>query len=693
MRFEKIVEGKNIIFETGKFAKQADGAVTVQCGGTMVLVTAVMSKEPKSKGDFLPLTVEYQEKTYAAGRIPGGFFKREGRPTEKEILSARLIDRSIRPLFPDGLLYEIQIVAIVLSSDGENDPDVLAVSGASCALSISDIPFEGPLAAVRVGMINGNFIINPTYKEAEEGELDLVVAGTKNGVIMVEAGAKEVLESAMLKAIESGHNKLDSLIELQEEMIKSCGVKKADIEYKVIDKALYEKVKKLSISKLEEINRVGKKEHREEMMDLLYKDLIKKLAEAGEAVEEADIRISLNQVEKEEVRRFILEKGIRVDNRDYKTIRPITCEIGLLPRTHGSALFTRGQTQSLSVITLGTSADEQLIESLSGEGYKTFMLHYNFPSFSVGEVRPMRGPGRRDIGHGALATRALLPVIPGKDKFPYTIRVVSEILESNGSSSMATVCAGTLSLMDAGVPIKKPVAGIAMGLIKEDDKVAILTDIAGIEDHLGDMDFKVAGTKDGITALQMDIKIDSVDNTILAKALEEALEARLFILERIVSTISSPRESLSMYAPRIIVIKVSPDKVRDVIGPGGKMIKKIIAETGVAIDIEDDGSISIASTDEKASSKAIDIIKKLTEEIEIGKVYLGKVKRIMNFGAFVEVLPGKEGLVHVSELSNKYVGKVEDEVHIGDEVLVKVIEIDAQGRVNLSRKRAMVDRE
>ena len=690
-KFEKVIDGRKIIFETGKFAKQADGAVTVQCGGTMVLVTSVMSKEPKKAEGFFPLTVEYQEKTYAAGRIPGGFFKREGRPTEKEILSARLIDRSIRPLFPEGLLYEVQIVAIVLSSDGEQDPDVLAVSGASCALSISDIPFEGPLAAVRVGMLEENFIINPTYKELEKSKLDLVVAGTKKGVIMVEAGASEVSESIMLKAIEFGHTKLCGLIELQEEMIKSCGVQKTDIEYKVIDKVLYEKVKALSVSKLEEINKIGKKEHREEMLDILEKDLVEKLTGEETVYEEDDIKITLNQVEKEEVRKFILEKGIRVDNRDYKTIRPITCEVGVLPRTHGSGLFTRGQTQSLSVVTLGTSADEQLIESLSGEGYKTFMLHYNFPSFSVGEVRPMRGPGRREIGHGALATRALLPVIPDKDKFPYTIRVVSEILESNGSSSMATVCAGTLSLMDAGVPIKAPVAGIAMGLVKEDNKVAILTDIAGIEDHLGDMDFKVTGTRDGITALQMDIKIDSVDNAILEKALEEALRARLFILDKMTSAISVPRESLSIYAPRIIVIKVNPEKVKDVIGPGGKVIKKIIAETGVAIDIEDDGSISIASNDEKASAKAIDIIKKLTEDVEVGKIYLGKVKRIMNFGAFVEVLPGKEGLVHISELSNKYVGKVEDEVHIGDEISVKVIEIDAQGRVNLSRKKAMGD--
>ena len=690
-KFEKVIDGRKIIFETGKFAKQADGAVTVQCGGTMVLVTAVMSKEPKSAEGFFPLTVEYQEKTYAAGRIPGGFFKREGRPTEKEILSCRLIDRSIRPLFPEGLLYEVQIVAIVLSSDGEQDPDVLAVSGASCALSISDIPFEGPLAAVRVGMIEGNFIINPTYKELEESKLDLVVAGTKKGVIMVEAGASEVSESIMLKAIEFGHTKLCGLIELQEEMIKSCGVQKANIEYKVIDKALHEKVKALSASKLEEINKVNKKEHREDMMDLLEKDLVGKLAGEETGYEEKDIKIALNQVEKEEVRKFILEKGVRVDSRDYKTIRPIACEVGVLPRTHGSGLFTRGQTQSLSVVTLGTSADEQLVESLPGEGFKTFMLHYNFPSFSVGEVRPMRGPGRREIGHGALAARALQPVIPIKDKFPYTIRVVSEILESNGSSSMATVCAGTLALMDAGVPIKAPVAGIAMGLVKEDNKVAILTDIAGIEDHLGDMDFKVTGTRDGITALQMDIKIDSVDSSILEKALEEALRARLFILDKMTSAISVPRESLSIYAPRIVVIKVNPEKVKDVIGPGGKVIKKIIAETGVAIDIEDDGSISIASNDETASKKAIDIIKKLTEDVEVGKSYLGKVKRIMNFGAFVEVLPGKEGLVHVSELSNKYVSKVEDEVRIGDEILVKVIEIDAQGRVNLSRKKAMGD--
>lgn len=680
---------EELILETGKMAKQASGAVTIQYGGTLVLATAVGSREPKEGLSFFPLTIEYQEKTYAAGKIPGGFFKREGRPSGKEILTARLIDRPVRPLFPSGFLNEVQVMTMVLSSDGGNDPDILAVNAASAALCISDIPFNGPIGAVRVGRVEDAFIINPTYEQLEKSDLDLVVVGTKTGVIMLEGGGNQVSEPDILAATEFGYKNLQSLIKLQEEFTKKHGRAKMKIELKAVNPELLKEVEKYSAKRLEEINKLSQKEQREESFDLLAKELIEKLVGEDSAYTEADIKLALVETEKKEVRRLILDKNTRSDGRGFEDIRPITCEIGILPRTHGSGLFTRGQTQSLSVTTLGTSADEQMIDALEGKAFKSFMLHYNFPPFSVGEIKPVRGPGRREIGHGALAERSLELMMPSKEEFPYTVRVVSDILESNGSSSMATVCAGTLSLMDAGVPIKAPVGGVAIGLVKEKDKFAILTDIAGVEDHYGDMDFKVTGTTQGITAIQMDLKIEGIDLNIIKQSLEQAKKARLFVLDKMAQAIAKPREDISIYAPRIVTLKINPAKIKDVIGPGGKIIKKLIEEYNVTIDIEDDGKVIVASTDEEGTRHAIERIKSLTEEPEVGKIYLGKVKRIMNFGAFCEFLPGQEGLVHVSELASKFVKKVEDEVKIGDEVMVKVIEIDEQGRVNLSRKQAM----
>ncbi len=686
-KFEVDLGREKIIIETGRMAKQADGAVTVQLGGTVVLVTAVASREPREGIDFFPLTVEYQEKTYAAGKIPGGFFKREGRPSEKEILTARLIDRPIRPLFPAGFINEIQIMAMVLSSDCENDSDILAVIGASCALSISGIPFNGPIAAVRVGRVGGKFVLNPTFQELESSDMDLVVAGKKNRVLMLESGSGELGEDIILDGIAFGQKNLAAIIEVQEKMAKECGKPPIQAQLKVLDEGLVNKVRSAAEAKLKDINRLSSKEEREEALDMLSKELVSKLATEESGHTDKNVKAALVEVEKEEVRHFIIDKKMRVDGRSFNEIRPITCEVGLLPRTHGSGLFTRGQTQSLSATTLGTAADEQRIDALEGETQKSFMLHYNFPPFSVGEVKPVRGPGRREIGHGALAERALKPVMPSKDKFPYTVRIVSDILESNGSSSMATVCASTLSLMDAGVPISKPVSGIAMGLVKEGSNHVILTDIGGVEDHYGDMDFKVAGTKDGITAVQMDLKIDGITSDIIGQTLKAAKEARLFILDKMVKVISQPKGSISEFAPRIVTLKISTDKIKDVIGPGGKVIKKIIQDTGVTIDVEDDGTIEVASTDGEALQKALDIIKGLTEEPEIGKIYHGKIKRIMNFGAFCEIMPGKEGLIHISELADKFVKNVEDVVKIGDEVTVKVIEIDEQGRVNLSKKQ------
>ncbi|MFH1656026.1 MAG: polyribonucleotide nucleotidyltransferase [Candidatus Omnitrophota bacterium] len=684
---------EKLIIDSGKMAKQANGSVTVQYGGTVVLVTACVSKKPKEGIDYLPLFVEYQEKTYAAGRIPGGFFKREGRPSEGEILAARLIDRPIRPLFSESWRNEIQIIAIVLSSDAENDPDTLAVIGASAALSISDIPFEGPIGACRVGLMDKDFILNPTYEEREKGVLDLVIVGTQDNIIMLEGNLKEVDEKTVLEAVEFGHKHLKTSIEVQKELIKLCGKPKVEVELKSIDEKLLTKVKNLSQEKLAKIYQLGKKEEREEAIDLLAKELVKDSVPADLPVAEAktqenEIMAALVEVERQQVRQFTLQNKNRVDKRSHTDVREISCEVGVLPRTHGSGLFTRGQTQSLAVTTLGTGSDEQMIEALEGKSYKSFMLHYSFPPFSVGEIRPVRGPGRREIGHGALAERALKAVMPDKEKFPYTVRVVSEILESNGSSSMASVCASTLSLMDAGVPIKEPVAGIALGLIKEDDKAMILTDLTGLEDHFGDMDFKVAGTKKGITVIQMDLKIKGISIDIVTKALAQSKEARDLILQKMVAVIEKPRESISELAPRITILKISQDKIGGLIGPGGKTIKKIINDTGVTIDIEDDGSVLVASTDAEASKKAIEIIRGLTEDPETGKVYEVIVKKIMPFGAFCELFPGKEGLIHVSELSGEFVKEVSDVVSVGDKIKAKLISIDDMGRINLSKKQA-----
>jgi len=680
---------EDLILEVGKMAKQADGAVTVQYGGTVVLVTCCVAKEPKEEADFFPLTMEYQEKTYAAGKIPGGFFKREGRPSEKEILTARLMDRPIRPLFPEGFTHEVQVMGMVLSHDGAHNPDVLAIIGASAALTISNIPFLGPLGSLRIGRLGEQCVINPTYTEADESTLDLVLSATRDGVMMVEAGANQVSEQLVLEALEFGASQAQALIALQEEMVRKVGKEKMVFVPRQIDPALRGKVGTLAQSEVERLTQLGQKEKREEGIETLIKSLVEKLVTEDGKATEANVREALSALEKEAIRNLVLSKNRRVDGRGYFDIRPISCEIGVLPRTHGSGLFTRGQTQSLAVTTLGTTADEQLIDALEGKTFKNFMLHYNFPPFSVGEVRPVRGPGRREIGHGALTERALRPIMPSKEEFPYTVRVVSDILESNGSSSMASVCAGTLSLMDAGVPVKAPVGGIAMGLIREGKQAAVLTDLCGLEDHFGDMDFKVAGTREGITALQLDVKIvEGLTLDIFRTALEQARQARLVVLDKITQVISAPKPDLSEFAPRIVTLKINPDKIREVIGPGGKMIRKIIQDTGVTIDVEDDGTIQIASNDSAASAKAVEMIKGLTEEVEVGKIYTGKVKRLMNFGAFCEILPGKEGLVHVSELADKYVEKVEDVVKVGDEVQVKVVEIDQQGRINLSMKQA-----
>ncbi len=687
MKVERKIGRENLVIETGKMAKQADGSVCVWYGGTMILVTACCSKELRKGIDFFPLTIEYQEKTYAAGRIPGGYFKREGRPTEKEILTARLIDRPVRPLFPKGFKNEVQVFAIVLSSDGENDSDVPAIIGASTALTISDIPFSGPVGAVRVGLVNDQLVANPTFEELETSTLNLVAVGLKDKIIMLEAGASEISEEKMLEAISFAQEYINEAIAIQEELRKKCGKEKRQVEIKVVSEDLYKKVRVLSIKEFEKINSAPVKKQREEALDILSKEIIAKLKAEDEALEDADIKNALSQVEKEEIRKFILEKKKRLDSRGYEDIREISCEVGLLPRTHGSGLFTRGETQSLSTTTLGTGRDEQRLDTLEGEKFKSFMLHYNFPPFSVGEVRPARGPGRREIGHGALAERALKAVMPSGEDFPYTVRIVSDILESNGSSSMATVCAATLSLMDAGVPIKKPVSGIAMGLVKEGNEAAILTDIAGDEDHFGDMDFKVTGTDAGVTALQMDLKTDGIDMELIKKIMKQASPARALILNKILDAIKAPRQELSEFAPKIVSITIDKDKIRSLIGPGGKIIKRIIQETGAAIEVNDDGKVAVSSDDVEAIDKAIAIIKGITGELEIGTIYNGTISRLMNFGAFCEIFPGKEGLIHVSELADKFVKNAEDVVKVGDKVRVKLIKVDEMGRVNLSIKQ------
>jgi polyribonucleotide nucleotidyltransferase len=685
-----MIGNKEVILRAGKLAKQADGAVTVTCGETVVLVTAVMSRQAREGIDFFPLMVDYREKTYAAGRIPGGYFKREGRPTEREILTARLIDRPIRPLFPEGMANEVQIMAMVVSSDGENDPDTLAVIGASSAVQIAGIPYLGPLGAVRIARKGDDFVVNPTYAELEESELDIVVCASREGILMIESGSKEISEGVFLKAIELGFTECQKAIALQDSLAKECQKKPLKADIRKLDEALKAKVKGLSLDRLSEINSMPVKEERMEMMDILSQEIIDKLATEESGISASDIKDALNSIEKSIIRDMILKQKMRVDKRGFNDIRNIESEVGIFPRTHGSSLFTRGQTQSLSVVTLGTGSDEQSIESLEGDWKKAFMLHYNFPPFSVGEAKPIRGVGRREIGHGALAERALQPVMPSKEEFPYTIRIVSDVLESNGSSSMATVCAGSLALMDAGVPVKKAVAGIAIGVVKQENDFAILTDIAGLEDHYGDMDFKVAGTADGITALQVDVKLKTgITMDIVTEAISRAKDARLEILGNMEKVISTPKNSLSEYAPRIETVKISTDKIKDVIGPGGKVIKKIIADTGVDMNVADDGTISVASNDPEALKAAMQIIAKIVEEPEVGKIYKATVKRIMNFGAFCEILPGKEGLCHVSELSDEYVKNVESVVKLGDQIMVKLVEIDEQGRLNLSRKKAM----
>ncbi len=678
--------------ETGKVARQADGAVLVQQGETVLLATVVFSRAPSDRAmDIVPLTVDYREKTYAAGRIPGGFFKREGRPTEKEILTARLIDRPIRPVFPKGLQHEVLIMVMVLSSDGEYDPDVLAVFGAATALRLSPMPFPQALAAVRVGLVNGRWVANPTYQELANSSVDVVVEGTREGILSIEAGMKEVPEQQVNEAIVFGYEQVLKLLDLQDELVKAAGKpKETNLTIRQASDELLATVRKRAGPALSKMTGLRTKEEYASAYDTLADSLKQELAPEGSGVDPAMVVLALHVVEREHVRQAILESRQRMDGRAYTQVRNITPEVGVLPRTHGSSLFTRGETQSLTVTTLGTSDDEQHIEALEGESYKRFMLHYNFPPFSVGEVRRVGSPGRREIGHGALAERALAPMMPGKEEFPYTIRLVSDILESNGSSSMATVCAGTLALMDAGVPIKAMVSGVAMGLVKEGKQTAILTDISGLEDHLGDMDFKVAGTRLGVTALQVDVKLsEGLTPTLVADILAQAHPARLSVLDTMAKALDKPRPSISTYAPRITTIKIHPDKIREVIGPGGRVIRKIVEETGAKIDIEDDGTISIASADSKASDKAVEIIRSLTEDATIGKLYTAKVKRVTSFGAFCEYLPGKEGLVHISELADKHVAKVDDVVKVGDEIRVKVIEIDEQGRINLSRKRAL----
>ena len=685
------VGGRTLAFETGLLARQADGAVVVRYGDTMVLVTATAAAQPREGIDFFPLTCDYEEKMYAAGKIPGGFFKREGRPGESAVLAARLMDRPIRPLFPKGFRNDIQVIATVLSTDQENDPAILAVNGASAALMVAGLPFEGPVGAVRVGLIGEQFVVNPTLRQTEEeSRLDLVVAGTADAIIMVEAGAQEVPEEQMLAAFDVAHAEIRRIVEIQHRLVEMAGKPRREVQLATPDPEVEATVRGAALPLIAEALAHPEKLAREEALRDVQQTVAGQLAEhdpekfAQRAAEVADLVYALT---KAEVRRRILEDGRRPDGRKPAEIRPLTIQVGLLPRAHGSGLFQRGQTQVLTVATLGTGEDEQRLDNLGILERKRYLHHYYFPPFSVGEVRPLRGAGRREIGHGALAERALAWAIPSEEAFPYTIRLVSEVLESNGSTSMASVCGSSLALMDAAVPIKSAVAGIAMGLISDESgRAAILTDILGMEDQMGDMDFKVAGTRDGITALQMDIKIKGLSRDLLAKALAQAREARLFILERVLEVIPAPRTTLSPYAPRILTIEINPERIREVIGPGGKVINKITQETGAKIDIEQDGRIHIASVDEQAARRAMQMIEEIVREVKVGEMYLGRVTRLMNFGAFVEVLPGKEGLVHISELADGRVGKVEDVVKVGDELLVKVKEIDNLGRINLTRR-------
>jgi len=683
---------QSVTFETGMLAEQASGAAVVRSGDSVVFAAVVGSKEPREGNDFLPLTVDYFEKTYAAGKIPGGFFKREGRPTTKEILTSRLIDRPLRPMFPDHYYNDIQVAVYVLSYDKINPVDILAINAASAALMVSEIPLVDAIAAVRVGKIDGKLVLNPSHDSLVNSTIDMTVAGTASAITMVESGSCEVSEDELLEALAFAHENIKKLAAAQKELAERIGKPKATVTPPAPEEEVEKTVNSLindikdTLSTPEKTERVAKFK----LLDSkLQEALVAALGEEGAATKKAAAKRIMESTIQTEMRRMILEEGRRIDGRSLTDIRPISSAVGFLPRTHGSALFNRGQTQSLGIVTLGASTDSQVIDGLDDEYKKKFILHYNFPSFSTGECKPMRGPGRREIGHGALAERALKQVCPEPNDFPYTIRVVSEIMSSNGSSSMASVCSGCLAMMDAGVPIKAPVAGIAMGLIKENDNFKVLSDILGDEDHFGDMDFKVAGTANGVNALQMDIKIIGVTLEIMKTALAQAKEGRLHILSKMAETIQTPREGLSVYAPRIVTIEIDPDKIRNVIGPGGKMIRKITEETGVEIEANDDGRILVVSPDAEANEKAVRMIREVTDEAEVGRIYIGKVKRIMNFGAFVEILPGIEGMVHISQLENRRVNKVEDVVNIGDEVKVKVIEIDSQGRVNLSRKAAL----
>ncbi|WP_370991436.1 polyribonucleotide nucleotidyltransferase [Bacillus tropicus] len=678
--------GRQLTVETGQLAKQANGAVLVRYGDTAVLSTATASKEAKNV-DFFPLTVNYEERLYAVGKIPGGFIKREGRPSEKAILASRLIDRPIRPLFADGFRNEVQVVSIVMSVDQDCSSEMAAMLGSSLALSISDIPFEGPIAGATVGRINGEFVINPTVEQQEQSDIHLVVAGTKDAINMVEAGADQVPEETMLEAIMFGHDEIKRLIAFQEEIVQAVGKEKSEVKLYEVDADLNQAVREMAEKDMHSAIQVYEKHAREDAINEVKKRVIEHYeAQEADADTLGQVNEILYKIVKEEVRRLITVEKIRPDGRKGDEIRPLASEVGILSRTHGSGLFTRGQTQALSICTLGALGDVQILDGLGVEESKRFMHHYNFPSFSVGETRPMRGPGRREIGHGALGERALEPVIPSEKDFPYTVRLVSEVLESNGSTSQASICGSTLAMMDAGVPLKAPVAGIAMGLVKTGEHYTILSDIQGMEDHLGDMDFKVAGTAHGVTALQMDIKIDGLSREILEEALQQAKVGRVHILNHMLSVIAEPRTELSAYAPKIITMTINPDKIRDVIGPSGKQINKIIEETGVKIDIEQDGTVFISSINQEMNDKAKKIIEDIVREVQVGEIYEGKVKRVEKFGAFVELFSGKDGLVHISELALERVGKVEDVVKIGDVITVKVIEIDKQGRVNLSRK-------
>ncbi|HOJ59896.1 MAG TPA: polyribonucleotide nucleotidyltransferase [bacterium] len=714
----KTIGGRILSLETGRIGRQANATVICRYGDTMVLSAVTMASTPREGGDFFPLTVDYREPQYAAGKFPGGFFKREGRPSEKEILTSRCIDRPMRPLFPEGFMNEVQVQLKVLSYDRENDPDICAMIAAFASLEISDIPFNGPVAAVRIGRNDGQFVINPTTAQMETGTVNLTIAGTRDAINMVEGGANEEPEDVILQALDIAQEVLREVAGLIEELKQRCGKPKIQFEPPAVDEKLQTRVRELAYDRIKTAHVIPEKLERQSALDAILEDVKLQVLtemetefqaaigrgeiaaddlEAGvqhkKRLAESEKKIAgvVHDLEREILRRRTLDEGLRSDGRRTTEIRPITCEINIIPRAHGSALFTRGQTQALCATTLGTISDEQKIDGLLPEYYKKFLLHYNFPSFSVGEVRPIRGPGRREIGHGALAERALKPVLPHPDDFPYTIRVVSEILESNGSSSMASVCGGSLSLMDAGVPIRAAVAGIAMGLISEDGRYAILSDILGVEDHLGDMDFKVAGTRQGITAFQMDLKIGGISRDIMAQALEQARQGRLHILDIMEQAMAAPRPDISPFAPRIQVINIPVDKIRDVIGPGGKMIRKIISETGAKIDIDDEGRVVIAATDSESGLKARQWIEYLSEEVEVGKIYKGKVTRLVNFGAFVEILPGQEGLVHISALAPHRVNNVEDVVKEGDEIDVKVIEIDDFGRINLSKRDADVE--